>query len=115
MSFAAGAFSGGARGRGGGGGGGQSGPPKNDQKMFSKGKQDKQGDGSDPRGRGDGSGGGGPSQITASLMFHAMSSMSPSGGGSAKEGYNAKDDPQYLDNDRGYHHHHHDMAYDYDG
>ena len=114
MSFAAGAFSGGARrgGGGGGGGGGQSGPPKQGQKQ---GKQDKQGDGSDPRGRGDGSGGGGPSQITASLMFHAMSSMSPSGGGSAKDGYNAKDDPQYLDNDRGYHHHHHDMAYDYDG
>ena len=115
MSFAAGAFSGGARGRGGGGGGGQSGPPKNDQKMFSKGKQDKQGDGSDPRGRRDESGGGGQASITASLMFHAMSSMSPSGGGSAKDGYNAKDDPQYLENDRGYHHHHHDMAYDYDG
>ena len=111
MSFAAGAFSGGARGGRGGGGGG---PPQGGQKKQKQ--QDKQqGDGSDPRGRGDGSGGGGPSQITASLMFHAMSSMSPSGGGSAKEGYNAKDDPQYLDNDRGYHHHHHDMAYDYDG
>ena len=46
MSFAAGAFSGGARGgRGGGGGGG--GPPQGGQKQFSKGKQDKQGDGSD--------------------------------------------------------------------
>ena len=108
MSFAAGAFSGGAR-RGGGGGGGQSGG--DDRRLFSKSK-DKEGAGSN-QGR-DGSG---PTSITASLMFHAMAHMSPSGGGGSANN-DAKDggDPQiYLDNDKAYHHHHHDIAYDYDG
>ena len=107
MSVAAGAFSGGAR-RGGGGGGGQSGG--DDRRLFSKSK-DKEGAGSN-QGR-DGSG---PTSITASLMFHAMAHMSPSGGGSANNDAKDGGDPQiYLDNDKAYHHHHHDMAYDYDG
>ena len=107
MSFAAGAFSGGAR-RGGGGGGHSSGDDGRKGLFSSK---DKKG-GQEAAGR---DGQGGPTSITASLMFHAMASMSPSGGphGSANREY-AKDDPG-LDNDRGYHHHHYEMAYDLDG